>query len=106
MKQGLSFAGDIIDIYSNGWGPSDSGSTVIGPRRVTKLVLYSGVYRNGIEMQSIISHSHGMMNAKGRNGKGSIYVWANGNGGENDDCAADNYASSINIHYLCRVYWS
>ena len=39
----LSFARDIIDIYSNGWGPSDSGSTVIGPRRVTKLVLLNGV---------------------------------------------------------------
>ena len=32
---------------------------------------------------------------QGRNGKGSIYVWANGNGGEYDDCAADGYASSI-----------
>ena len=27
---------------------------------------------------------------------------ANGNGGENDDCAPDNYASSIIIHYLCQ----
>ena len=33
---------------------------------------------------------------QGRNGKGSIYVWANGNGGENnDDCGADGFASSI-----------
>ena len=31
---------------------------------------------------------------QGRGGKGSIYVWANGNGGPNDDCAADGYASS------------
>ena len=32
---------------------------------------------------------------QGRNGKGSIYVWANGNGGPNDDCGADGFASSI-----------
>ena len=32
---------------------------------------------------------------QGRNGKGSIYVWANGNGGEYDDCAADGYTQSI-----------
>ena len=32
---------------------------------------------------------------KGRGGKGSIFVWANGNGGHYDDCAADGYASSI-----------
>ena len=32
---------------------------------------------------------------QGRKGKGSIYVWANGNGRVEDDCAADGYASSI-----------
>lgn len=33
---------------------------------------------------------------KGRDGKGSIFVWAAGNGGENfDSCAADGYTSSI-----------
>ena len=33
---------------------------------------------------------------QGRGGKGSIYVWAAGNGGENDDsCAADGYVQSI-----------
>ena len=32
---------------------------------------------------------------QGRDGKGSIFVWANGNGGDEDDCAADGYASSI-----------
>ncbi|XP_052806341.1 furin-like [Mya arenaria] len=35
-------------------------------------------------------------NTKGRSGKGAIYVWASGNGGEDeDDCNADGYASSI-----------
>ena len=33
---------------------------------------------------------------KGRGGKGSIYVWAAGNGGEaGDSCAADGYVNSI-----------
>ena len=32
---------------------------------------------------------------QGRGGKGSIFVWANGNGGEYDDCGDDGYASSI-----------
>ncbi len=33
---------------------------------------------------------------KGRNGLGSIYVWASGNGGSNEDtCACDGYANSI-----------
>ena len=34
--------------------------------------------------------------SKGRNGKGVIYVWAAGNGGQNgDSCAMDGYVSSI-----------
>ena len=32
---------------------------------------------------------------QGREGKGSIFVFANGNGGSDDDCAADGYASSM-----------
>ena len=33
---------------------------------------------------------------QGRGGKGSIYVWAAGNGGEyHDSCAADGYVNSI-----------
>jgi proprotein convertase subtilisin/kexin type 2 len=32
---------------------------------------------------------------KGRHGLGSIYVWASGDGGENDDCNCDGYAASM-----------
>ena len=32
---------------------------------------------------------------EGRNGKGSIYIWASGDGGALDDCNCDGYASSI-----------
>ena len=32
---------------------------------------------------------------QGRNGKGSIYVWASGDGGPDDDCNCDGYAASM-----------
>lgn len=32
---------------------------------------------------------------KGRHGKGNIYVWASGDGGEADDCNCDGYAASM-----------
>ncbi len=41
-----------------------------------------------------VPHWHSF--AQGRNGKGSIYVWAAGNGGwSHDSCAADGYSASI-----------
>ena len=33
-------------------------------------------------------------------------MWASGDGGEDDDCAADGYVSSIAIHYRCWCCWS
>lgn len=36
-----------------------------------------------------------MMMFQGRGGKGSIYVWASGDGGSYDDCNCDGYASSM-----------
>lgn len=35
------------------------------------------------------------MTLQGRNGKGAIYTWAAGNGGLDDNCNCDGYASSI-----------
>ena len=32
---------------------------------------------------------------KGRDGKGAIFVFASGNGGVFDDCAADGYSQSV-----------
>jgi len=38
-----------------------------------------------------------MLSVQGRNGKGSIIVWASGNGGSSfDSCAADGFTSSVN----------
>ena len=39
----LSYKRDIVDIYSNSWGPHDSGSSVDGPSHLTSLALERGV---------------------------------------------------------------
>ncbi|VDP42944.1 unnamed protein product [Schistosoma mattheei] len=72
----MAYARDLIDIYSASWGPTDDGTTVDGPRNQTMRALVDGVN-------------------KGRKGKGSLYVWASGDGGENDDCNCDGYAASM-----------
>eukprot|EP00049_Salpingoeca_infusionum_P006240 m.103631 g.103631 ORF g.103631 m.103631 type:complete len:792 (-) comp13245_c0_seq2:126-2501(-) len=72
----LSHGMDIIDIYSNSWGPSDDGKTFEEPGPLTQRSLVQGAYG-------------------GRQGLGSIYIWASGNGGDADDCNADGYANSI-----------
>ncbi len=69
----------VVDIYSCSWGPVDDGISMEGPGNVvtSTLQLYAGA-------------------ARGRLGKGSIYVWAAGNGrGNSDSCAFDGYASSL-----------
>jgi subtilisin family serine protease len=71
----LSFSPQHVDIYSSSWGPTDNGRTVDGPARLAKKAFLDGV-------------------TKGRGGKGSIYVWASGNGGSRDNCNCDGYAVS------------
>ena len=72
----LSFNRQHIDIYSNSWGPIDDGETVQGPGPLAKKALEDGVI-------------------KGRNGLGSIFVWATGNGrSEYDYCSCDGYVNS------------
>ncbi|XP_023311252.1 neuroendocrine convertase 1-like [Anoplophora glabripennis] len=72
----LGYAQHLVDIYSASWGPSDDGKTVDGPGRLAKEALERGV-------------------TEGRDGKGSIYVWASGNGGiKNDNCNCDGYLAS------------
>eukprot|EP00096_Caligus_rogercresseyi_P013095 TRINITY_DN5750_c0_g1_i1.p1 TRINITY_DN5750_c0_g1~~TRINITY_DN5750_c0_g1_i1.p1 ORF type:complete len:454 (-),score=80.17 TRINITY_DN5750_c0_g1_i1:1399-2760(-) len=61
--QALSYNRDYIDIYSASWGPDDNGATVDGPGVLAKQALEDGA-------------------KYGRNGKGSIFVWASGNGGK------------------------
>ena len=86
-------ARDIIDVYSNSWGPSDTGYNVSGPRNLTKLAFENGItyVRRDRPFSNYIVYS---MHIQGHNGKGSVYVWASGDGGEDDDCAADGYVPS------------
>lgn len=73
----LSFNRKYIDIYSASWGPDDNGKTVDGPGNLAGKALQDGVER-------------------GRQGKGSIFVWASGNGGKFlDSCNCDGYTTSI-----------
>ncbi|ELV13452.1 Proprotein convertase subtilisin/kexin type 6 [Tupaia chinensis] len=65
----LGIRPNYIDIYSASWGPDDDGKTVDGPGRLAKQAFEYGI-------------------KKGRQGLGSIYVWASGNGGrEGDYCS-------------------
>ncbi|XP_027889018.1 proprotein convertase subtilisin/kexin type 5b isoform X3 [Xiphophorus couchianus] len=73
----LSLNPQHIDIYSASWGPDDDGKTVDGPASLARQA-----FENGIRM--------------GRKGRGSIFVWASGNGGRSrDHCSCDGYTNSI-----------
>ncbi|PFX28248.1 Proprotein convertase subtilisin/kexin type 6 [Stylophora pistillata] len=73
----LSFKRDMIDIYSNSWGPGDRPFEVEGPGSQLRDVLYNGT-------------------RLGRKGKGSIFVFAAGNGGVlSDSCAYNGYVNSV-----------
>ncbi|KAJ6662931.1 hypothetical protein lerEdw1_011135 [Lerista edwardsae] len=68
---------EYIHIYSASWGPDDDGRTVDGPGPLAKQAFEQGI-------------------KKGRKGRGSIFVWASGNGGrEGDHCSCDGYTNSI-----------
>ncbi|XP_019624277.1 PREDICTED: proprotein convertase subtilisin/kexin type 7-like [Branchiostoma belcheri] len=67
----------INDVYSCSWGPDDDGKTIDGPHYLARKALLYGV-------------------TGGRQGYGSIFVVASGNGGSSgDNCNYDGYANSI-----------
>ncbi|XP_048450873.1 neuroendocrine convertase 1 isoform X1 [Rhincodon typus] len=73
----IGFNPQHVDIYSASWGPNDDGKTVEGPGRLAQKAFEYGIQ-------------------KGRGGKGSIFVWASGNGGrQGDNCDCDGYTDSI-----------
>ncbi|KAI8069035.1 peptidase S8/S53 domain-containing protein, partial [Gilbertella persicaria] len=64
-------------IYSCSWGPPDAGEVAEAPQGIVLDAI-----KNGIQ--------------HGRNGSGSIFVFASGNGGANDDnCNFDGYTNSL-----------
>ncbi|KAJ3900984.1 peptidase S8/S53 domain-containing protein [Lentinula edodes] len=68
---------DEVSIYSCSWGPPDDGRTMDGPDYLIQKAIVNGVNR-------------------GRQGKGSIFVFASGNGkGSGDECNYDGYTNSI-----------
>lgn len=65
------------DIYSCSWGPPDDGRAMDAPGILIKRAMLNAIQN-------------------GRGGKGSIYVFASGNGAANDDnCNFDGYTNSI-----------
>ncbi|KAK0562432.1 pheromone processing endoprotease [Tilletia horrida] len=64
-------------IYSCSWGPPDDGKSMDAPKGLIAKAILNGIHN-------------------GRHGKGSIYVFAGGNGGGSDDqCNFDGYTNSI-----------
>lgn len=75
--EALSWKNNIIQLYSNSWGPSDDGSDLRDAGPLVKQALANGA-------------------TTGRDGKGSIWLWAAGNGGDvQDNSNYDGYANSI-----------
>lgn len=93
--QALTYKYHDNHIFSSSWGPTDNGVTLEGPGPLTKAALRDGATR-------------------GRDGKGSIYVWAAGNGARyGDNCNYDGYASSRYVltvgavnHFGIHAYYS
>lgn len=73
----LNYAYQQNHIYSCSWGPPDDGRSMEAPDGLILKALVNGVQ-------------------KGRGGKGSVFVFAAGNGGGSDDqCNFDGYTNSI-----------
>lgn len=86
-------------------GPDDNGLVVDGPGRLAKKAFENGalyVRHEGFLLRCL---SSGWF--QGRGGKGSIFVWASGNGGRQyDSCACDGYITSIyTVCFFHRLVW-
>ncbi|KAF8447829.1 peptidase S8/S53 domain-containing protein [Boletus edulis BED1] len=73
----LNYGFHDVDIYSCSWGPPDDGKSMEGPTYIIHKAFLNGVQN-------------------GRRGKGSIFVFASGNGAlSGDQCNFDGYTNSI-----------
>lgn len=73
----LNYGYDKVGIYSCSWGPRDNGQTMSAPNYLVRKAFSEGINN-------------------GREGKGSIFVFASGNGGKHEDqCNFDGYTNSI-----------
>lgn len=77
--EALAFRTDVIGVSNNSWGPPDEGVGVVTP----------GILVEQARAEAVRS---------GRNGSGVVFVWAAGNGAENeDDANYDGYANSPHV---------
>ncbi|KAH9843157.1 peptidase S8/S53 domain-containing protein [Rhodofomes roseus] len=73
----LNYDFQNTSIYSCSWGPPDDGRSMEGQNYLIRKAMVNGIQH-------------------GREGKGSIFVFASGNGGRTDDqCNFDGYTNSI-----------
>lgn len=73
----LNYGYQNVSLYSCSWGPRDDGRTMEGPNYLVRKAVVNGINN-------------------GRSGKGSIFVFASGNGGiSRDQCNYDGYTNSI-----------
>ncbi|PPQ71410.1 hypothetical protein CVT24_012228 [Panaeolus cyanescens] len=73
----LNYGFQNVSIYSCSWGPPDNGMSMEGPNYLVKKAVLNGINN-------------------GRGGKGSIFVFASGNGAAHgDQCNFDGYTNSI-----------
>ncbi len=78
-SQALGHHLDLVDVSSNSWGPPDDGVTTDSPGSLALETLENAV-------------------TTGRGGKGTIIVWAAGNGrSDQDNLAYDGYASDHRV---------
>lgn len=82
----MGWRNDIIQVKSNSWGPTDDGQVLISerPGNLTLAALANAA-------------------ATGRDGKGTIFVWAGGNGGDSTDRDHSNYDGYANSIYTIAV---
>ena len=73
----LNYGFQNTSIYSCSWGPADDGRSMEGPSYLIQKAVVNGIQN-------------------GRGGKGSIFVFASGNGAaQGDQCNFDGYTNSI-----------
>ncbi len=72
----FAFKKDLIEIKSNSWGPSDNAYGASGPGPLSQAALINAA-------------------TTGRDGKGTVFIWAGGNGNASgDDSNYDGWAAS------------
>lgn len=73
----LNYGYNKTSIYSCSWGPADDGRSMEGPSYLIQKAVVNGILN-------------------GRDGKGSVFVFASGNGAaQGDQCNFDGYTNSI-----------